>query len=131
MQKIFKQHLGGPKEIAQKEAKFTWEKEEEAWYFCIILRNVFQVRFTGEHWLSGNTWRRQKIYQYEYIASSHTDFQSQFLKKICFGPEQYFYTSKNEAIMRGLRHIGKTKEKAPEAYKKDKARLLAYQVMKL
>jgi hypothetical protein len=120
MQKIFKQDLSGGLETAKVNAIYTWEKDEIAWYFCTIHNDVFKVQFTGEHWLSGNKWRYNKIYQYKYLESSgehNLAAKGLDYDGISHGDEHEFYTTKEEAIELGLRYVNNVFNDAVEKYK--------------
>lgn len=134
MQKIIKQDLSGNEETAKQKAQYTWEKDEEAWYFCTTFEDVFKVKFTGEHWLAGNERRRKKIYQYEYLESSdpesHSFDNTSSVKKISHSEESIFSATKKQAIARGLRYIKKAKDEIIKECDEAKAKLLAYKKLK-
>lgn len=131
MQKIIDQKLGGSEETAKLQAQYTWEKDEVAWYFCKTYRDVFKVQFTGKHWIVGNKWRYDKIYQYKYLESSneHHNLVTKGLYNdgISHGSEDEFYTSKQEALTIGFRYIERVKKRAIEEFEKDSARLKGYE----
>jgi len=129
MQKIIVQDLCGDEETAKKEAKYTWQKGEIAWYFCTNYRDVFKVEFTGERWISGNKWRYEKIYQYKYLeCSGDHDLNSKGLEDdgISHGEEGLFYSTKEEALARGFMCIKTIKNYALETFEKDLNRLKEY-----
>ena len=127
MKKIIEQDLTGAYEDAQTEAQYTWKENEIAWYFCTTYCDVFKVQFTGKHWLSGNKWRYNKIYQYKYLESSgNLDFHYRGKDGISHDEEGVFYTTKKEAIVYGIAWIKARKADALEKYKKDFDRLKNY-----
>ena len=128
MQKIFEQKLGGSEDDAEKEAKYTWQKDEEAWYFDTILRNVNKVKFTGEHWLIGNKWGRTKMYKYEYLESSDPEKLKNLNdeNKKSYDVEEVFYTTKEEVFELAFKYIKNEKDNAEKIYDRDFAALYAY-----
>ncbi len=129
MQKIIEQRLDGSEEQANLDAQYTWEKDEIAWYFSPIYRDIFKVKFTGKRWLVGNRWGRDKIYQYEYLESSgNHNLKKQGLNfdGISHGYETSFYTTKEEAFSKGLMCITRDKEDALETFEKDFKKLIQY-----
>lgn len=132
MQKINKQNLGGGLEDAKLLAEYTWKKDEVAWYFCTAHNDVFQVRFTGNNWLSGNKWGRDKIYQYTYLASSGShDLKRKGLNNdgISHGDENEFFTTKQEAIESGLRFINNNLNSALDEYRQYSTKLMNYSLI--
>ncbi len=130
MRKIIKQELGGDEETAKQLAEYTWQKDEEAWFYCNIYRNVYKVKFTGEHWLIGNKWGRTKIYQYRYLQSSGLQDLSRCglnYNGISHGDEEDFYTTFEEAIEFGYRCIKRTIDDAIEKFREDSVRLSIYE----
>ena len=126
MQKIIEQDLSGHLETANTNAIYTWEKDEIAWYFCRTYNDVFKVQFTGKHWLSGNKWRYNKIYQYKYLESSgEHNLATKGIDRdgISHGDENEFYTIKEEAIEIGLKYINRVFNDAIETHKKDTLKL--------
>lgn len=128
MQKTINQRLGGTENIANREAKYTWKKDEEAWYFCSISRSVFKIKFTGKHWLAGNKWKRQKIYEFEYLESSNPSKNME--NTISHQQEHVFYTSKTEAIAKALRYIKHIKTIAIKKIDAEREILYAYRKIK-
>ncbi len=128
MKKIIKQQLDGDEETAKEVAQYTWQKDEIAWYFCRNYHDVFKVRFTGEHWLIGNKWGREKIYQFEHLESSNPDkytFSPGSLKeKISHGEEWMFCTEKEEALDEGIRILSDRKNEAIKTLKEEIKRLI-------
>lgn len=131
MQKIFEQRLGGNKEQAEKEVKYTWEKDEIAYYFCTSHRDVFKVQFTGVRWFLLSRWGNgNKIYQYKYLESSgNHNLQTKGIDRdgISHGDEEEFYTTKEEAIERAFRYIKRVNEDAMETFSKDMSRITKYE----
>ncbi len=131
MQKIFEQQLGGNKEQAEKIVKYTWEKDEIAFYFCSTYRDVFKVQFTGVRWFMLSRWGNgDKIYQYKYLESSGDhNLQTKGIERdgISQGHEDEFYTTKEEAIERAFRYIKRVNDDAMETFKKDMNRITLYE----
>ena len=131
MQKIIKQNLTGDKESANAEAEYTWSKDEIAFYFCTIYNDVFKVKFTGGHWLAGNKWGWNKIYEFEYLECSNPkNNRFEFGTPISLGKEHIFYDSKAQAVAMGLRHLKRLKEEAEKDFATNTAKLLAYRKLK-
>ena len=129
MQRILDQELDGSQEQAETIAIYTWEKDEIAWYFCNIYKDVFKVQFTGKHWLSGNKWRFNKIYQYRYLESSSSkDLSRKGLDEdgISHGQEDIFFTTKEEAIEKGLKWVNRHFDNAKDEFTKDINKLNLY-----
>jgi hypothetical protein len=133
MQKIIKQNFEGLSlEEAEQQAEYTWQKDEIAFYFCYIYCDVFKVRFTGKHWLiqSGRFSNPEKIYQYEYLDGS--DLSSRHLQtsnpeeKVSHSKEEIFFTTKEDAISKGLEYIKFIKKDALKKFRKDLAKLTTY-----
>ena len=130
MQKIIKQDLCGSEETAKSLAQYTWQKNEIAWYFDTTYRDIFKVEFTGEHWIVGNKWGRSKIYQYKYLESSgehELNRKGLDYNGISHGNEEFFYTTKQEALTRGFRFIEAVKNEAILTFEKDMNRLNVYE----
>ena len=127
-QKIIKQELNGSDLGALAIAKFTWKKDEIAWYFCNSFRDVFRVQFTGEHWLSGNKWSREKIYQYKYLDTSgrELEYTGDNGNRISHSNEENFYTTKEAAVERALSYINAVKKRALKSCREDKIRIEKY-----
>lgn len=126
MQKIIKQDLGNSEEIANSIAEYTWAEDEIAWLFDSTWRDVFKVQFTGKHWLSGNKWGRDKIYQYRFLDSSgEHDLKRKGLDNdgISHDDEDDFYTTKEEALSRGIRHISNKLQSSVDEHIEDLKRL--------
>lgn len=126
MQKIIKQDLGGSEKQADKEARYTWQKNEIAWYFCTNYHDLFEVKFTGNHWLSGNKWRRDKIYQYKYLSSTGDhDLNRMGLNNdgISHHDEDDFFTNRSEALVQGNRYLKRVFKDATKKYNDDMLRL--------
>ncbi|MEI8253242.1 MAG: hypothetical protein WCG25_05930 [bacterium] len=133
MQKIIKQNFEGLSlEDAGKQAEYTWQKDEIAFYFCYIYCDVFKVRFTGKHWLiqNGRFSNPEKIYQYEYLdGSDPSNYHLQTPnpeEKISHGKEDVFFTTKEECISKGLGYIKYIKKDALKKFKTDLAKLTTY-----
>ena len=129
MRKIFKQDLGGDEIKAKDIVKYTWEKDEIAYYYCSTFREVFKVEFTGQKWFLLSRWGDgRKIYQYKYLECSDAtrSLSSQGDKGISHGEEDEFYTTKEEAIERGIRSIEYHLKDAIEKHDKDLKGLLTY-----
>ncbi len=124
MQKIINQNLGGSEEQAKEKAEYTWVKGETAWLFESITRDVCKVEFTGEHWLIGNKWGREKIYQFLHLENS-SDSEFAF-KGISHDSEDSFFTTKKEALDRGYNYIGRVREDALKQFNQDSKRLMEY-----
>jgi hypothetical protein len=109
MQKILKQRLGGNKEEAEKNAVYTWQKDEMAYYFCNIYNVVFKVQFTGEHWfILSRFGDGEKIYQYKYLDGSDlvtTEYKTKQDNGLSHRSEDSFFTTKEEALEQGIRII--------------------------
>ena len=127
-QKIIEQRLDGDLETAKEKAQYSWQKDDIAWYFCYIFKDVFKVRFTGEHWLSGNKWGYNKIYQFEYLDSSGRDLRyvGENGDRISHREESNFFTTREAAIKRALRFVEIEKEEALKKYEEDKLRIEKY-----
>ena len=133
MQKIIEQRLDGGQEKSNLEAKYTWQENEEAYYFCTTYRDVFKIKFTGNKWLSGNGWGWRKIYQYEFIESSgEHNLKEKGLDRDgkSHDEESVFYTEKQEAIDRGKRYLEGTLKDALDKYENDMIRLSRYELLK-
>jgi hypothetical protein len=129
MQKILDQQLDGSEETANAKAIYTWEKDEIAWRYCWIYHDVFKVQFTGEHWLSGNKWRYNKIYQYKNLDSSGSHemkLDPVYKENISHDNEEAFFTTRDEALIKGFNHISKTFNDALADFQKNFARLTEY-----
>ena len=127
MQKIIEQELGGDKEKAKDIVKYTWAKDEIAFYFCPTFNDVFKIQFTGERWFLLSRWSKgDKIYQYKYLESSGRDITYAGEKGISHGNENVFYTTKEEAIERGIRYTEYQLNEAIDKHKSDLARLMTY-----
>lgn len=129
MQKIIKQKLDGSESQANEEAQYTWEKDEIAYYFCRTFSDVFKIQFTGEHWLSGNRWGRNKIYKFRYLeGSSDEDFSRKGLYSdgVSWGSEDDFFTTKEEAILVGIKYISKVFSRAKDEFEKAYEKLSTY-----
>ncbi len=131
MQKIIEQNLGGNEEVAKTIVKYTWEKDEIAWYFCNSFRDVFKVQFTGERWFLLSRWGDdRKIYQYRFLESSgEHELKLKGLDNngISHGEEESFYTTKEEALSRGYRFINRIKDNAIKDFENDMERLNTYE----
>ncbi len=130
MQKIIKQDLGGSEEQAREKAQYTWVKDEIAWMFDANYRDIFKVKFTGEHWIVGNKWGREKIYQYQFLDSSgehnlklkgHNNEDG-----ISHDSEDAFFTDKKDALNAGYDYIAIVREDAINRFDKDSKRLMEY-----
>lgn len=132
MQKIIEQKLTGSKESADLIAEYTWGENEIAWYFCMSYHDVFKVQFTSEHWLAGNKWGWDKIYQYKYLEDSGGDHELLYTVEdgINHGNEVIFYTTKKEAINRGVFVLNHIKNTAIKKYNEDMKRLTLYNKIK-
>jgi len=129
MQKIIEQDLGGNEEKAKSIVKYTWEKDEIAYYFCTAHRDVFKVQFTGERWFILGRWGNgEKIYQYKYLESSGKHYLETKADNngISHGSEDIFYTTKEEAILIGIEFIETQKYSALETFEKDMQKILKY-----
>ena len=129
MQKTIEQDLSGSETKASEIAQYTWAKDEIAYYYCYIYRDVFKVEFTGKHWLSGNKWKYNKIYQYKCIDSSgdQSRLDPSHEYNVSHDDEKFFFTERQEAIDCAKSHIKKRKDDAISEYDKDLLRLLEYQ----
>ena len=124
MQKIIKQDLGGSEIDAQKKAQYTWKKGEIAWYFCNTWRNLFEVKFTGKHWIIGNRWSREKIYQYKYLSStSGVDIKGLHNDGISHGSESSFFSERSEALAQANRILTSDINNKIDTYNEDMKRL--------
>lgn len=133
MQKIILQDLSGRKASAERKAKYTWRRNEKAWYFCPIFRNIYQIKFTGKRWLSGNKWNRIKIYEFEYIQSLDPKLKIEGCEekdKFSHQEENVFFTTKNEAIRLGMRYITQIKDNAMLTFEKDMDKLRSFKEKK-
>lgn len=129
MQKIIKQDLTGELLSAQRKAKYTWNKGETAWYFCLAHRDIFKVRFTGERWLVGNKWMYEKVYQYRYLSTSgDQDLQGEGLNHdgISHGKEAEFYSTQKEAVKRGIEYLTSKKDSLIEEIDADINRIQSF-----
>lgn len=128
MRKIVEQNLPSDPESAEEQAIYTWQKDEIAFYFCSIFKDVFEVQFTGERWLIQSRWGNDsKIYQYRYInSSSPSDLHYRGEKGISHGNEEIFYTTKEEAIEEGLRYIESELNEAVKEHDKNLAKIMGY-----
>lgn len=126
-QKIIEQRLSGSEETAELEAKYTWKKDEIAWYYCNTFKDVFKVQFTGKNWLIGNKWGRSKIYQYKHLDdhSGDHDIAREGLDHdgISHSNENNFYTTKEAVVHEALRHIEAIKDYALKEYEEDKEKI--------
>ncbi len=122
MQKIIEQDLGGGEEYANNNAQYTWEKDEIAWYFCTSFKLIYKIKFTGKHWLSGNKWSRNKIYEYVKLECSADKDSNLYSHKMSgedlfsWSEENNFYTEREEVIQRALNNIERIKDNALKEY---------------
>jgi hypothetical protein len=131
MQKIIEQELGGDEEKAKDIVQYTWEKDEEAFYYCNNYRDVFKVKFTGVRWFLLRKWSSgSKIYQYKYLecSSPERDLLRMGLDYdgISHGNESIFYTTREEALEKGFNNIKRTMDDAIETFNKDNFKLIQY-----
>ncbi len=131
MQKIIEQELGGNEEKAKDIVQYTWEKDEEAFYYCNNYRDVFKVKFTGKRWFLLSRWGSgSKIYQYKYLECSSED--RDLLRMgldydgISHGNEDEFYTTREEVLEIGFNRIKNTMEHAINEFNKDNFKLIQY-----
>ncbi len=128
MQKIILQNLSGDKEIAKTQVIYTWQKDDIAYYFCTTFRDVFKVQFTGERWFIPYRWGNDsKIYQYKYLdSSSPSNLSHRGENGVSHGSEDEFYTTKEEAIERGIRYINNVFNAAIKEYSEDSKKIMNY-----
>jgi hypothetical protein len=131
MQKVFTQTLQGDKESAETKAIYTWQKDEIAWFFDSNYRDVFKVQFTGNHWLSGNKWGYEKVYEYKYLESSgiheYKINASDEDRGISHEIENLFFTSKEDAVAYGIYYLKRVKNDAISTFRKDLKRITDYE----
>lgn len=118
MRKIIEQRLDGSEENANKEAQYTWNKDEIAY----IIHNhgwifeITKVKLTGKRWLIGNKWGRSKIYQYECIEDILGTHSKNFPISHC---EEYnFYTDLRDCKIVYKSVLEHNKTEAETAYEK-------------
>lgn len=135
MQKILNQDLGSNPEEAQKLVKYTWEKDEIAYFFCPNYRAVFKVKFTGYRWFFLERWSEysRKIYQFKYLECSKQK-QNKIIHRmgvdnngIAHREENVFYSTKEEAINVGMNYVEKTAMDAIKLFEKDMQTLKDYE----
>ncbi len=125
MQKIIKQELSGSLANAEQTAQYTWEKDEIAWYFCSTYNDVFKVKFTGAHWISGNKWSYEKIYEYEFLDKSSNERREKE-GEVSHHEEDIFYSTKQEAIDRGIAIIKNAKAHYLKRFEDNMKRLIKF-----
>jgi len=123
MKKVFEQDLGGNQEIAKRHVKYTWQKDEIAYYFCKTYKNVFKVQFTGENWFLLHRYIGSvtKIYQFKYLECSNGEDVSAKgydSSGISHSEEDVFYTTKQEAIAEGDEYLIAKAKEAIESFEK-------------
>jgi hypothetical protein len=123
MQKIIKQDLSGSQEGAEKKAKYTWKKGETAWF--LEDANIYKVKFTGRHWIRGDRYGREKVYEIEFLESSDPNFQKQ--NEISNKEEKVFYSTKKEVITLWRKQIINKKANAIETYYNEIEKLRRFQ----
>lgn len=118
MKKVLEQDLGGNQDIAKRHVKYTWQKDEIAYYFCRTYKNVFKVKFTGENWFLLHRYisTTTKIYQFKYLECSNGEDVSE--KGISHSEEDVFYTTKKEAIDEGNEYLVAKAKEAIESFEK-------------
>jgi hypothetical protein len=128
MQKIISQDLSGSEEQAQAIVEYSWQEGEIAWLHAFP--DVYRVQFTGKRWLVGNQWSRRKIYQFKYLEGSDgRDVETMGLDRngISHDQEDFFYTTKQEAIERCIRYLINIRNMALNSYEKDWYRLKKFE----
>ena len=132
MQKILRQNLGNDVELAKKIVKYTWEKDEIAYFFCQNYRAVFKVKFTGKKWFLLDKWKEysEKIYQFQYLESSKKKHKVETFGSdsngIVHRNEEIFYSTKEEALSVAIKYVEKIAMDAIRIYEKDMLSLNEY-----
>lgn len=73
-QRIHEQKLDGNLEDATARAVWVWKEGETAYKIDFGARpfqfTINKVQFTGKHWLAGNRWNYDKIYEYHMLDAT-------------------------------------------------------------
>lgn len=122
MSRVIDQELTGSREVAELKAIYVWEKGEVAW--VKTMHNIpIKVRFDGERWLSGNTWKYEKIYQYEVLECN----ENTIVGATSWGEEKLFVETKEEAIAYARSRENRKLSDAAQEFAKNMAALDAYE----
>jgi hypothetical protein len=127
MQRILKQAdvLRGDKETAEKNAKYTWDKDEIAWRYCSTTHSINRAVFTGKRWLVGGEWGYSKIYQFKVLSSSSG---LEHRESVWHDAEDAFFETLESACEHAMKHINRLLEFQTSGFMNDMDGIKSYKL---